>query len=198
MLTLYIVSLVVGGALVVLSLFGGDSHHGGDHDFHAGADHDADHGDGSQDVWIPFFSLRFWTYFAMTFGAAGLILTFLVKTAEPTAGMFAGATGLITGLLVSFGMRMLSKSDIDSSIKSSEMMGKEAQVVVAIRPGQLGRVRISVKGEVLELLASSDDVDALEAGATAVIVEMDGDRVKVVGRKAIYGSDQSPEQSVKS
>lgn len=198
MLTFYIVAAIVGGLLVLVSVFSGahsDHGHefGGDHHFEAGHgadghDHGAHDGDGP---WIPFFSVRFWTYFAMTFGLCGILLQLIVKTPEPTAAILSGTTGLIVGLLVAYGMRVLSRTDLDSSISPKDLLGKEAQVLVAIRPGQLGRIRVASRGEVLDLLASSDDPNAMEAGSFAVIVDLDGDRVKVVSRESVFGNPQS-------
>ena len=108
-----------------------------------------------------------------------------------TESRFPTTKSLLVGLLVAYGMRALSKQDLDSSVSHKELMGKEAQVLVAIRPGQLGRVRLSVKGEIIDVIAQSDEADAIEAGASAIIVDMEGDRVKVVSRESVFGSTQS-------
>lgn len=192
MLTFYIVAGLVGGLLVLFSVFAGGHGHDGDSHIevgHAGDTHD--HGIDHDGPWIPFFSVRFWTYFAMSFGLCGLLLGQVVRTPEPMAGYFATGTGLIVGLLVSYGMRVLSRQDVDSSVSHKELMGKEAQVLVAIRPGQLGRVRLSIKGEVLDVLAQGDETTSIEAGDYAIIVDMDGDRVKVVSRESVFGLPQT-------
>ena len=86
MLPIYLVTLIVGGVLVLVSVFLGDSDTDADVaadidvdadlDLAAGADVDAD---GSLDVglidalqaWLPFTSMRFWTFFAAFFGLTG-------------------------------------------------------------------------------------------------------------------------------
>lgn len=181
MLTTYIVSALVGGLLIIMSVLGGIHH--GDSDFHADGhtvDHGHDNSDAHEGPWIPFFSVRFWTYFATTFGICGLLLGQLVKTPEPTAAMLSGGAGLVVGLLVAYGMRALSRTDTDSSIAPKDLMGREAMVVVAIRGRDPGRVRVSVKGEILELLATSEEDFDLEAGSRALVVDMEGDKVKVM------------------
>jgi membrane protein implicated in regulation of membrane protease activity len=200
MLTFYIISGVVGLALIVMSLFGGEGH-GHDHDISNGHGVDVSHPEAAQPgdshgtegagPWIPFFSIRFWTYFFGAFGLCGVLLSLLIKTPEPMAAMMSGGTGLVIGLIVSYSMRLLQKSNLDSSVSPAELMGKEAQVVVALRPGQIGRVRLSVKGEILELLATCDEPISMEMGSFAVIVDMDGDRVKVVSRETVYGNAET-------
>lgn len=182
MLSTYIVAALVGGLLIVLSVVGG-IHHGDSDvgaDGHDGIDHGHDGVDAHEGPWIPFFSVRFWTYFASTFGICGLLLSLLVKTPEPTSALLSGGAGLIVGLLVAYGMRALSRTDTDSSIAPKDLMGREATVVVAIRGRDPGRVRVSVKGEILELLATCEEDFDLEAGSRALVVDMEGDKVKVM------------------
>lgn len=191
MLTIYIIAAVVGGVLVVLSLFGGHHESDASTDVSHDSDHGADHGDGP---WVPFLSLRFWTYFATVFGLSGLVLSQISKTPEPMAVSIAAVAGLAVGLIVSYTMRALSRTDLDSSINPADMMGLEVQVLVAVRPGQAGRVRLTLKGEIIDVLATTDGDEAMEAGSRAVIVDLDGDRVKVVSRDSIFGSPQSLEE----
>ncbi len=88
MLTVYLITAVVGGAFVLLSAFGGshdDFDHDADFDSDAGFESDAgldadfgadaDHGElVHADVWLPFLSMRFWTYFLTFFGVTGMLL----------------------------------------------------------------------------------------------------------------------------
>lgn len=198
MLNFYIVAGLVGGLLILVSLFGASHGHDGDghvefdaHGHESGSDHVGAHDGGHDGPWIPFFSVRFWTYFMMAFGLCGLLLSRWIGTPEPIAAYMSGGTGLLVGLMVSYGMRALSRQDLDSSVSHKELMGKEAQVLVAIRPGQMGRVRLSLKGEILDVLAVGDDTTSIEAGEAAIIVDMEGDRVKVVSRESVFGSTQT-------
>jgi membrane protein implicated in regulation of membrane protease activity len=202
MLTFYIIAAIVALALVVMGLFGGDHGHEADHDVHFEAHAEADasaevhaghEAPGGEGPWIPFLSFRFWTYGLAAFGLVGLALTFLAKVGEPLTAMLAGGTGLLSGFGAALAMRMLSKNDFDSSVRPNDMISQDGLVVVAIRPGQIGRIRLKVKGEILEVLAVSDEVQAIEAGSNAVVVAMSGDKVKVVSRESIYGSALPPE-----
>lgn len=186
MLTLYIVSAIAGGVLVLLSAFMGDHDHEMDHDAdaHLEADgHDTDH-DGP---WLPFFSLRFWTYLIAAFGFTGLLLTWLSDLPQQSAFLWALATGLFVGLSVSMLMHQLRKMGSDSSVHTSDLLGLEARVTAPIRASSMGRVRCNVKGEQLDVLATSELDRVFEDGETVVIVEMIDGRARVLPREDVFG-----------
>lgn len=192
MLTVYIVSAIVAGALILLSAVGGghDAGHDvdvGGHDFDAS--HDADvHSDGAvEGTWIPFFSLRFWTYFFAAFGIIGLLLTVLnAATAPLTIGLALGG-GLVTGFAVAAIMRWLKGSASTDSASLHDLLGKEAKVLVGVRPSQLGKVRIEAKGEIIDLLATSESGEQIEIGEQVVVVGVDGNQAKIARRRDILG-----------
>ncbi|HRK20504.1 MAG TPA: NfeD family protein [Fimbriimonadaceae bacterium] len=198
MLTLYIFCAVIGGGLILLSAFGrGDHEHGADadhyisvhdvaHDFdHGGleADHGAegsDHGPGHDGPFIPFFSLRFWTYFIGIFGGTGLLLSLLTQTPEPATGLWSAGTGMLSGLVAASLVRWISRHEADSTARDSDMLGLRAKVTVPIREQQLGRIRTTVKGELLDILATAEEKSDLIEGTEVVIVGMDNGRASVM------------------
>lgn len=199
MLTLYIVTAIAGGALVLASaVFGGqdvDTDHDFTHDVDMHADADADSGvDHDQDVdhggpWLPFFSMRFWTFSLATFGLTGTLLTLMTDTFAPTVLTWAIALGLVMGLSVSILMRTLKFASADSSVSQSDLLGIEAQVTVPIRGALMGRVRCNVKGESLDLLATAESEASIEEGSKVVIVEMTDGRARVVPREDVFGKE---------
>jgi membrane protein implicated in regulation of membrane protease activity len=188
MFSLYVICAVLGGILIVLSLMGhGDHGHDLSHDLSHDADHDHDFG---STVWAPFFSLRFWTYFATGIGLTGLALTYFSPLREPMVGILSAATGVLSGLMTVALMGLMRRSESDSSVQSKDLSGVEADVLVPIRPGQIGKIRCRIKGELLDLLASSDENQDFPVGAQVVIVEFEGDRVKVISRATLMGDEQ--------
>jgi membrane protein implicated in regulation of membrane protease activity len=196
MLTVYIICAILGGGLIVLGAMGGDHSHGGDHDFTGG--HDFDHGPdfdhshdagqhdmGSDGPWIPFLSLRFWTYFIGTFGATGLLLSHFADTVEPTTAMIAGGTGIASGLVAAAMVRWISRNEADSTARERDLLGLRAKVTVPIREGSLGRIRTTVKGELLDLLANAEQPVELPENSEVVIVGMEGGRATVMPLDAI-------------
>lgn len=197
MLTLYIVTAIVGGAMVLISALAGghdaDTEHEISHDadVHVDADSDAgsehDHGGDHAGPWLPFFSLRFWTYLAAAFGLTGVLLTWLTDAPQPTVLAWSVALGLVVGLAVSYLMFVLRRIGADSSISTSDMLGIEARVTVPIRGALMGRVRCNVKGENLDVFATADSDRVFEEGQSVVIVEMNGDKARVVSREDVFG-----------
>lgn len=178
MLAVYIVSAIIGGGLAIASAFGGDHDHPGDHEF--GHDHggDVDHGGGFAD-WLPFFSLRFWTYFAFALGASGLLLTYVAKAGEPlTMGLSLG-TAFVLGTLVSVGMKALQKLS-GPNVSEADLRGLVGKVLVPIRPGETGKIRAMQFGETIDFLALSEESNPIEAGEEVVIVSFDNNRALVM------------------
>jgi membrane protein implicated in regulation of membrane protease activity len=190
MLTLYIVMAIVSGALILISAFGVD--HGSGHDLDVGHDvagghdtnHDTDHDGGA---WLPFLSLRFWNYFAAAFGLIGLLLTLLKATDSSTTLILALAGGLGTGLAVALIMRWLKAGSNTDGTAIHDLMGKEAKVIVGVKPDQIGKVRIEAKGELIDLLAVADDGHPIEAGEQVVVVGVDGGQARVSRVRDILG-----------
>ena len=114
MLPIYIGSLALGGILIVASIVLGDTDTDADLDVDAGLDVDPDLDiglDGDQDaililqdpadaivdagIWLPFFSLRFWTFALASFGASGARLSVLGATGFLAAGVSVCIGGVI-------------------------------------------------------------------------------------------------------
>ncbi len=163
-----------------------------DHDVDLDADHALDvarvlDGVDPEGIWLPFLSLRFWTYAAAGFGITGGILTWLGTLAEPAVGIAAGGTGLVAGLSMAYAMRALKRGEAHGHVGPADYQGAEGVVRVAIQPGGTGKIRTRVRGEEIDLLATSDVGEPLPAGTPIIIIEMVGAQAKVVGREAIVG-----------
>jgi hypothetical protein len=186
MLTIYIVSAVVAGVLVVLSLFGaGDA----EHDAPLTELHEAAH-ETFSDHWLPFFSLRFYTYFFAGFGTTGLLLYYLTKTDPMTAGIVSGAVGLGTGLAVSYLIRLLRVTEASGGASDKDVLGKEGTVLVPIRGNVPGKIRCTVRGDAIDFLATSEEERTIEAGEAVVVVAMDNGRAQVMLRDALFGNPE--------
>jgi hypothetical protein len=152
------------------------------------ADGDADHGDGEHEAhgaadglwWLPVASLRFWTFLLAFGGIAGALLTWTASLGEPIVGVAALGVGWASGLGMVAAMRGLKKGSVGSEVELKDLSGESAEVVVALEKGQIGKVRLSAKGRVLDLIAETDDAEKLAVGATVMIVgEGEQGRVQV-------------------
>lgn len=200
MLIWYVVCSVVGLALILLSAFSGHQDLGGDGDVQLDSDaggvdvdHDlgVDHSDltghaAEAGAWLPFLSLRFWTYLCAGFGATGLLLSFFTRTSSGTVFVLSVVTGLVCGLMVAYVYRALQVSNTDSMTREKDVLGCHAKVLVAIRKDQPGRVRCCVKGDWVDFVALSNDGSELQAGEDAVIVALENGKAMVIPKSAIF------------
>lgn len=186
MLTAYIVSALAGLVLVLASALGG--HHGADTDTDAGADADHDmHGGGDGwDAWMPFLSLRFWSYAAAAFGLIGAIGTAWSGMA-PAAVLAAAVTGgLVAGWAVFLLIKLARRGEASSSASSNDLLGKDARMLVGFSETQPGKVRLQVKGETIDMLAFSDSGAPIPAGEDVVVLNVEGNRLRVAKRDEIF------------
>lgn len=199
MLTIYIAATIIGGILVVVSALGGSDgeldHEAEmeleadfDADIDAGVDVDVDaHADGAWDsaAWLPFLSLRFWTYFLAFFGLSGLLLSTLTNSSWATVVSTAGATGFVCGFAVATLMRFLKKTQADSGVGSGDMVGAEGRVLLPIRIGETGKVRVQIKGDLIDLLALVDGDTPLEPGIDVIIVGFKDNTATVIPKEQL-------------
>lgn len=120
--------------------------------------------------------LRTLVYFAVGFGPLGWVAWILGQGAGQTAIQTALSTlcwSLPGGLLFAVGgklLRRLQKQELDSSIKEDELLMEEAEVIVSINPGQLGKIRINYSGQYVERYAKASNPTVLYAKETKVRV----------------------------
>jgi hypothetical protein len=182
----------------------GDADHGdadhGDAE-HGGAGHpdgvdDADHGDfhhgpaagaGKGDVLRLgpgklLLSVRFWTFFAAAFGATGTLAT-LVGIGAVVTFLAALVTGLAVGVGAHALFRAIQQDRVSGETDLSKLAGEEATVLVAVRPGARGQVRIQRPSGTRDLMATSRDGTALEVGSTVLVTAVEDGVADVTGTR---------------
>lgn len=87
--------------------------------------------------------------------------------------------GIILGGLVSLFARFLYKQQSSSSVTTSQLVGRTAQVIVAIAPGTVGQVSCRIGEERVEKLARTRDNTEIKAGVTVRVEEVAGDSLIV-------------------
>lgn len=161
-----------------------------------GADHDHDHGHGAFDkaidkhvdlksgdlqwFWLPFLSVRFWTFFAASFGATGLALS-LVGPGEPWTGLISTPFGLGIGYAAALAFRRVQGDQVSGDVGLGRYVGLEAKVIVPVRPGEVGKIAVDALSGRLELPARTRDGKVLEHGATVLIADIDHGTADVTG-----------------
>ncbi len=172
---IYVVCLVVGGGLLLVSTaLGGHGHADVDVDGVAGVDlhMDADasgldvdadglHADGvdahaddlstghadtdSAMSLATWFSLRFVIYFVAVFGLIGTVLTYMSVMQNAVVLAWAVVAGLVVGQTIHQTLRYLSRTSGDSSVQISDYLHKPARVTIPIVPPSRGEVAVRVQ-----------------------------------------------------
>ena len=199
----YLFSLVLGAVVLAFSIFAGGE---ADKDFDADLDVDADidvdadmSADGGLDQnlledskrqksfqikWIPLLSMRFWTFGLATYGGLGMALSGLDK---PPAIVFPVALGVgfAVGWIAAQLFRALKMSSSNSAIGARQLQGSTGKALLPISPGKTGKVRVILDGQVLDLLALSED--NVEIGEEIMLVNMAEDMAVVTKLAALTG-----------
>jgi len=202
----YLISLIVGGFFVVLSIFGGgesdtdvdvdadvdldfDADVDADMDFDADADADADADwdSGESDIsagvgLIDLLSIRALFLFAAFFGLTGILLSW-TGTPEPMAALLSIATGLLCGLGGNYLIKKFAYAQVSSNVTTASLTGRTAQVTLPFAAREKGKIAVISKGQRLQLLARPLDDETKEAfqkGEDVVIIRMNGSIAEVV------------------
>lgn len=202
--TLYIVCLIVGGGLLVVStVFGGDADAGVDVDVDLDLDLDVDaepsvafagdnvaHG-------LPlasWFSIQFVIYFAAVFGLVGTVLTFLTGLGNSGVLITATAAGIVVGQAVHQLLRWLKRTSSDGAVTTRDYLKKFARVTIAIEPPQRGEIAVAVRGrERFVSAVTQRKDDRFKVGEQVVIVAYDSGTAEVVSRNEYeFVTDQQP------
>jgi hypothetical protein len=178
----YLVATLTGGALLVGALvMGGD-----DTDADGDGDHDGDDGaesDGLLDVWLPFASLRFWTFVFAFGGLTGTLLTWLDLAPAWAVALMSLVVGWISGAGVSWAIRRLRRDDVNSELRAGDFVGTSAKVLLPVARGRVGKVRFEMGGRSVDAIAQTEDDDELAPGGEVLVYEVREDGVVLVTRE---------------
>jgi membrane protein implicated in regulation of membrane protease activity len=180
MLLLYLVALVLGGGLLLVQVVGGGHHDAAGHlgvgpfggsDHLGGGDHHPEQGPGV-------LSIRSVTYGLFAFGFVGTCLHALRLAGEPASLALAAATGAAVTLAVGTTLRTLSDPGASGEAALLEARGRSGRVLVPLSRDQRGKVRVQIKGQTVDLLATTSGGE-LKAGAEVVVLDVRGDIAEV-------------------
>jgi membrane protein implicated in regulation of membrane protease activity len=220
MLTVYLSSFVFGIILILASLVLGDKEFDHDADFDADMDVEVDadvdldldadadvdldmdaHADldgvehehevdGGGD--LPFFSVRFWTFFLSAFGMSGALLTWMDLPTIVHAPV-AVVTGATIGTLIWWVFKQLKHGAQDAT-RLESLQGQEAEVLLTIHPGGTGKIRLLVQDRYIDMMANTKDGRTLKRGEKVLVVSVDGPTACVTPMGAIE-RELSPEKA---
>lgn len=116
--------------------------------------------------------------FLTAFGGFGAIGTILGYGALISSG-FGLFGGIIFGAIVFYFGKLLHSQQVTSSISVEDLIGRTAQVTVAIMPNQIGQITFTIGEERIEKLARSADNSEIKVGTTVRIDSFAGDSILV-------------------
>jgi membrane protein implicated in regulation of membrane protease activity len=183
MLTLYLAALVFGLGMFAVMAFSGSHAHGGSGGEMAageagGKELELASAHGGGDWASIVLSLRFYMFAAIAFGIVGAPVAWL-GLASPVATFVAALlTGLILGFFATQAWRALQSQTLSSGAEAADLVGQVGRVLVACEQGRPGKVRLRVRGQIIDCLATTDEA-RLAAGTAVVVQELKGERVHV-------------------
>ena len=110
----------------------------------------------------PLVSFKFYTFLLTFFGLTGVIFTGLgLWGSEP--GVFAVSLmmGLFAGLGVAYTMFRVNDSTGSEGITERDYVGVSAQVMLPLSNEQVGKVRLFIKGQIIEMPARAADEEVV-------------------------------------
>jgi membrane protein implicated in regulation of membrane protease activity len=176
MLAIYIGALLFGGVLVAASALGLGHHSVDGFSADAADPHAEGSGHGSL---IALFGVRFWSFAAMFFGLTGLLLHVAGVAFAPVV---AGVVGIAAGLAASVFFRRMTREVVGRVGEASALIGRQGKLMLPVARAQQGKVRLAHPGGgSTDLVATTDEDEALAANVEVIVVEVRGN-VAVVAR----------------
>jgi membrane protein implicated in regulation of membrane protease activity len=166
--TVFLAIASVGFLFLVVSAFFGEIF---DH-FDGGLDSDLDHGGPG------FFSTRILSVFVTAFGGFGAIATFYGLAPLPSSLVGFGS-GLVFASLIYTFARFLYSQQATSEVRSADLVGQVARVVVTIPAGGVGQVRCRLGEELVDKIARAGDGHPIPENTPVRVEEVLGDTVVV-------------------
>jgi membrane protein implicated in regulation of membrane protease activity len=160
----YLVALIVGGGVLLAQVVSGFGH---------GLDHGIDHhptGPGLLSTRAVMFGL-------LTFGMVGTPVHVLGLLAPTAAFVLAAGSGIVCAVLTGLAFRRLGHPGASGAASLQEAVGQTARVIVACAPGRRGKVRLSLKGMLVDMMA--DGQVEIPAGAAVRILDVHDDVARV-------------------
>ena len=189
MLGIYWGTFLFGGILILSSIVlgGGDGDADGDMDKDLSfdkdvsfdkdlsidvEDFDGEAGDYDSMGWLPFLSLRFWTFFTGLFGLSGILMTEL-GSGDTTTLVTSSVMGVGLAYPIAYLFQHLKRDSVTSNTNSKNYEQEIATTLLPMSPNGQGKIRISMAGELVDIIASNPTNESIAQGSEVLIVSME-------------------------
>lgn len=210
MISIYTLCLVMGGTFVVLSAVGGldGTDFATDFDAEMDAEADSELDDFWDDIdagtlgrqassgrrrripWLPFLSLRFWTFGLCFFGLTGLLIT-LVQPDLAAGSVFLVAVlmGLLCGTLAATILHSLGSTPVNSLTRPEDLTGQIGTVEIPFDAHSRGKVRLGIRGSTVGFFAFTQEERTFQVGESVLVVGLEHNKLWVVSVDPLQPQD---------
>lgn len=191
MFPLYIGAFILGGILIAASILlgGGDDSDfdnemeldkdfdlNVDKDFDLNADKDFDiqldgAGDTDSEGWLPFLSMRFWTFALACFGMSGALMSVL-GTSDLLSAPIATVTGVTLGWIVAYIFHRLKNDVVSSETSIRTYINHEGKALLPISKNKMGKIRLSLGTEVVDIRAITNDPTPIQHSEKIIVISV--------------------------
>jgi len=195
MLPIYIFSFTIGGIFVALAALAGLDGVDFDHDFDADIEvteesRNIEEGEKiltltkrskKMTLWLPFLTIKFWTFCSCFFGLTGIVLSKLTPAIPQLAiASISVLIGSFCGTSMVWVLRNLRRHQADSLIRANDLIGLSGKVSIPFDSQSKGKVQLNVKGSTLNLVAFTDEEKGFKKGDRVLIVGLKNNQLWVV------------------
>jgi membrane protein implicated in regulation of membrane protease activity len=125
-----------------------------------------------------FFSTRVLSVFVTAFGGTGAVASYYGLTTVG-ASLVGFVSGLVFGSLIYFFARFLYNQQASTDIKTNDLVGITARVIIGIPPEGVGQIRCRLGEELVDKIARSRDGQAIPENSVVHVEEVLGETVVV-------------------
>lgn len=186
MFGVYLGALAFGAVLIGVTLFFGGQDFDADTDVDLDVDPDfeVDHADAvlgaealvddldGSNIWLPFKSMRFYTFFTFSFGLSGTIMSLFSVPWLPNL-LISVSVAIALGWLAAWSFRQLYQDTVSGDVGVQRFVGHEAKVLLPIRPGKRGKIVLDSPMGQIELPAETNDAHPFSPGTHVLVAHID-------------------------
>lgn len=199
MLPIYIFSFAIGGIFVALAVLSGLDGVDFDHPFDADIEvtetyRNIEAGEKiltlttypqKMTLWLPFLTVKFWTFSSCFFGLTGIILSkFTPEIPELVIASISLLMGSFCGTSMVWVLQSLRRHQADSLIRTNDLIGLSAKVLIPFDSKSRGKVQLTLKGSTIDFVAFTDEEKGFKRGDRVLIVGLKHNQLWVVSDEA--------------
>ncbi len=138
--------------------------------------------------WLPFLSMRFWTFALCFFGLTGLLIQ-LVQPSLPgwLGALIAGLMGVFCGLGAALVLRSLGQQSVSSLVRPEDLTGQIGTVEIPFNVHSRGKVYLRLSGSTVSFLAMTQEEREFQRGDSVLVVGLERDKLWVASAEGVEG-----------